>query len=238
MTLAANRIGLIAALRGGGGGDAYDDLMLADNPVAYFRLNDPDGDPATDATGNGHDGIYVDQVDQQVAGLIANDSDLAADFRGDENGGHVEFAKPASLSPPNIVTYEAWINPRSGGDGGFGRIVYHQFFDWWMGDGGGNYMYVEINGTNVSSNSGSITKGAKHHVVVTYESGVGGDFYLDGQNVGSIGDHGDINTTSEPFNIGGSASQNRHFDGIIDEVAIYDYILTPTQVTDHYNAGL
>lgn len=45
-----------------------------------------------------------------------------------------------------------------------------------------------------------------------------------------------INNNSQPFQIGVFSSTN-HFDGQIDEIGVYNDILTPTEISNDYNSG-
>ena len=62
---------------------SYASVVLADAPLAYYRLDEPAGaTTAHDASGNGLDGSYGAQVTRGVPGLLSGDSDGAATFPG------------------------------------------------------------------------------------------------------------------------------------------------------------
>jgi len=58
------------------------DAVLADTPIAYWRLDESAGMIARDSSGHGNDGTYIGGVHPGTAGAIANDPDTAATFDG------------------------------------------------------------------------------------------------------------------------------------------------------------
>src|SRR2546430_16501003 len=76
-----------AALSGCGGAStgatpttppSYRASVLADHPVAYWRLDEETGTVLVDASGNGNDGTYAGAVTLGPPGALASDSDTAA----------------------------------------------------------------------------------------------------------------------------------------------------------------
>ena len=57
---------------------AYPDLVLADSPAVYYRLNEASGTTAADSSGNNRTGTYTAGVTLGTAGAIVADSDKAA----------------------------------------------------------------------------------------------------------------------------------------------------------------
>src|SRR5437868_10583221 len=92
-------------LLGGGWAEAdYKSTILADAPVAYYRLGESAGGFAADSSGSGLGGIYFGGVTLGVAGGIAGDSDTAVAFDG----------ATAHLRVLNMVgddfSVELWVN--------------------------------------------------------------------------------------------------------------------------------
>lgn len=111
--------------------------------------------------------------------------------------------------------------------------------------------------------STAINIGQTYHAVIVYDD-VGnatGDAldgtltaYVNGVSIGGFNDVGRIFTHSDTAAIGrvsgttlfhddtvnGSTGSpgNEYFDGVIDDVSIYNYALTSTQVLNHYNEGV
>ena len=63
--------------------------------------------------------------------------------------------------------------------------------------------------------------------------------FVDGALDGSMAVSGSIITTTQPVRIGGGAPAGAplHFQGLIDEVSIYDRALTAVEIQAIFNAG-
>jgi hypothetical protein len=77
-----------------------------------------------------------------------------------------------------------------------------------------------------------------YHVVGTY-SGTQMRLYLNGSEVGSpVADTGSIAAFTAVLRLGRAATGGDTFDGVIDEVAVYDGVLSDARILAHYNAGI
>jgi hypothetical protein len=244
---------------------SYPGAVMADGPLAFWRLNETDGGNGTVAKDywGGHNGEY-NNVSLQVPGYNpTSDLDTAAQFGSfavtDSHVANIpgiDFASPAGT--PTAFSVEAWVN----GNGNFqtsdAGIVTKGYggggeqFSIDTGAGGAalrglrlivrdaaGVAYV-VNSTN-SMNQNS----AWHHVVGVcdmFNSNI--VLYVDGLRVGSatISPAAGINSSVAPVSIGSRQSGagtafNNQFFGVIDDVAIYSYALTPAQVLSHYYAA-
>src|SRR3989442_5707000 len=86
---------------------SYRASVLADHPVAYWRLDEETGTVLVDASGNGNDGTYAGAVTLGQPGALASDSDTAAGVG--PAGGAANVPRTASL-PGNPVTDDILIN--------------------------------------------------------------------------------------------------------------------------------
>jgi hypothetical protein len=88
-------------------GSTYDELVLADDPVAYWAMTASSGSEP-DLTGNGHTGTYKGGA-PTVTTLPNGDS--VADFNG--SSGYMNVASSAVFSIPTTgnLTWEGWIRP-------------------------------------------------------------------------------------------------------------------------------
>ena len=105
-------------------------------------------------------------------------------------------------------------------------------FTWGVSSTGSNYTTV------VANNFGTASTGTWYHVVVWHDSV--------SNLIGISVNDGTPNTTStsagvfagvQVFKIGAWAVANAPMDGIIDEVGLWDRVLTSTERTDLYNSG-
>jgi hypothetical protein len=92
---------------GGGSAAAYDQMILADGPVAYWAMNKLSASEP-DLTGNNHTGTYHSGA--TTAATLPN-GDTAADFNGSSQ--YVSVPSNAAFSVPTTgsLTWEAWIRP-------------------------------------------------------------------------------------------------------------------------------
>jgi hypothetical protein len=225
--------------------DSYALAVLADQPLGYWRLDESAGPTAKDETGR-HDGVYVSAPSLGVPGVAGSRAmKLARD-----TGAHIEVASSdfhfATNAPYSVELWASagdqkkyqWLggtehrvdNARSGWsvfaqDQGLLR------YEVWASDGDGGSD--QRRGVLITE---STTVGAFHHIVVAYTgSAVIG--YVDGLQTASLAstaaapDNGDL-----VWGCRGDLSACLD-DWVIDELAIYDFVLTGGRVKAHYDLG-
>ena len=84
---------------------SYADVVLADAPLAYWRLGESGGTQMGDGSGSGAQGAYTGGVTLGAPGALATDADTAADFDGVSGTASV----PLDLSPRSALTLEFWL---------------------------------------------------------------------------------------------------------------------------------
>ena len=95
---------------------------------------------------------------------------------------------------------------------------------------------------NIENLSGYyLTANTMYHIVVVYKGVSFGTnnllFYVNGSLV-STKTAGMVYSTAKPFVIGADGDTTaRYYNGMIDEVGIWNRILTATEVTELYNSG-
>ena len=93
------------------------------------------------------------------------------------------------------------------------------------------WFYINNGGNALTT---ALSTGAWHHVVATFENGTTMKIYMDGvyktQRTSTSASTG----TGGTFTIAGATSD---FNGQIDDIRIYNYALTATQVKTLYNGG-
>ncbi len=217
---------------------AYTSAVLAANPVAYWRLDDPDGTVLYDYAG-GHNGLYNGGVSMNQPGYSTYDTDPAAFFDGSTAYAQVPYY--ADLNP-STFSVECWVyleggagtyrSPFSNRDTAFGPQGYLFYaddqdkWDFWIGGGGWNTAI----GPAVALNQWT-------HLVGTFD-GTNQVFYVNGQQVVSQRAFLSANPVA-PLNIGAGKNEypqnpTAYWPGSIDEVAVYAAALTANQVLDHY----
>lgn len=95
------------------------------------------------------------------------------------------------------------------------------------------------NGSEPTVGSTAVDDGAWHHIVGTFD-GSEIELFVDGSSEGTTALSGDQSSSSE-LAIGKNHSSgdfnNRHYDGDIDDVRVYDKGLSATEASDLYNTG-
>ena len=60
-------------------------------------------------------------------------------------------------------------------------------------------------------------------------------FFVNGTETGSLNRTGSIDTSNNPLGFGGNNIWSEWFNGLIDEVRVYNRALTPTEITTDMN---
>ncbi len=222
----------------------YAATILADGPVAYWRLGETLGFSAVDATGNGHDGTYFN-TDLGVPGALTCDTDTAARFTQSKNS-YVTVLRHVALEPASSLTVELWFNQSAGKATQYEKLLWYGRPDkqpW------GSYGFERISAlqdgftffahTSTSSFADALglAENTWHHLVGTY-NGAQLVTFVNGVATDQIALTGSILYDQVHGLVIGAADSNfDNFDGLLDEVAIYAKVLTQQQVLAHYKAG-
>jgi hypothetical protein len=167
----------------------YAAIVAADNPVAFWRLNEANGATnAVDAVGT-FDGAYNTSLGTIVFGIatgIPNDTNFAVDLQDGETtniglGGQVDIPYALELNPFGPWSAEAWLRP-DGVDGVF-RVPFSSLSDtnYENNETGWNIYQTPIpaywalnifNGGNTAGYTGNdlghpLVPGAWYHLVIT-----------------------------------------------------------------------
>jgi hypothetical protein len=223
----------------------YDAVVQGDNPLYYYRFEE--ASTASPAVNEGlfaglNDGIYTGGI---TLGQPSSRAALGNAMRLDGAAG--TFVDLGLFHPGDSATIEAWVNLSSAAPAG----SFHAAVARWDGsyelDIANNELanFVVRNDANTfgaGASGAAVTRDAWHHFVGVFDAG-NVTLFLDGvqgttqaiggvlQNAGPIPDR---------ILIGGTRSgdvSSFNFNGLIDEVAVYNYALSPAQVSTHFNAG-
>lgn len=232
----------------------YTNVVMNDNPVAYWRLGETSGTTAFDETLNNNDGAYTTNlptgypagvVTLGAPGVVTYDPNTGIDVN---SGGRVEVPHSASLNLSAGMTIEAWASlesPTVAPPNYYQPLVMKSPGSWGSGYGiyafqGEIILYVDTyNPASFKTTSTSFGFGTNyHHIVGTFASSTL-KLYIDGQLASSTNIAvASISQNTDPLIIGAAAGipYYANWDGKIDEVAIYNYALSATQVFDHFSS--
>ncbi len=228
---------------------SYPQIVMADQPIAYWRLNETNGSVAIDSWG-GHDGQYFNTT-LGLPGYNTNDTDTAAGFGAisatDSYAGNItgiDFATFLSAA----FSVEAWVNGGAQANGA-GIVTYGygsggEQFNLDTGNGG-KFRFVARDANNVAHNANSAiapNNSWQHLVGVCDEPNGLIHLYVNGVEAANTTISGGIQLGTSPLSIGArqpgiNSTYTLNFVGTIDEVSIYNYALNAVQVLNHYQIG-
>jgi subtilisin family serine protease len=230
----------------------YAAAVLADSPIAYWRLGEASGTTAMDVTGTGHNATYRNSPILGVPGLIDADPDTAVSFDGTDDRVGVPDATDINTGGPYPTrTVELWFKPdrvtkrqvlyeQGGTSTGLGIYLYS----------GQVYVIGWSSGWGPLWVSAAVTTNTRYHVVLVLDQpGSRLEGFLNGTSMGIATGAGQLQTTTDNIAIAAmeqhtrfhdgpvTGAANYHFDGIVDEVALYGAALTTTQIQNHHTIG-
>jgi hypothetical protein len=235
------------------GGDAYSTAVLADSPIAYWRLGEASGTTAADEKGS-YPGTYAGTPTFSQTGVIAGNS--AVRFPGSSDC--MRTSNAALYPGSGNFTLECWFKSASsiGGSNviwlagrwdsfGFSERSFGMQIQGNTGSSNLWRCFVSTNGTSVVGASSAANESARPSTVwrhlVMVRDGSTLRFYIDGTEVATAtGASGTLynNTSSTPFRINGmGTSGHQARDSFFDEVAYYNFALSAARISAHYAAA-
>ncbi len=245
----------------GGALTAYDVLILAANPLSYWRMDAVgSGEVSLGSLGTAISGTGIAFQDPGLLGP-ATSPNLAYTYPGGGNNVSRDPIQSPGVYPEadEAASLECWaqwsdvfttriiceVDDSSLGSSGGHVSLRLDTADLFQVGGNGNIRGTRGN-AEIETQNQSYNDGFPHHIVLT---GPAGDppaslkLYVDGVAIGTPAASATIAVNgSKNVNIGNEVNGffpgTRRFNGTVDEVAVYDFELTPTLVADHFNAGI
>jgi subtilisin-like proprotein convertase family protein/subtilisin family serine protease len=179
-------------------------------------------------------------------------SDLALSFDGINDC--VSCGKPDVLNIQDQMTIELWIYPKSYGElnvQGFGRLIDRQKYLLFLNEGGRDdyadhsllFAIEHPNGDLIMGNSpkNSIILNEWQHIAASYDSKTHSmNIYIDGQKQSLFypfqRPYSTIaSTQSDTFYIGESSNKDRAFQGMMDEIRIWNIVRSSDDIKSQMN---
>ncbi len=215
----------------------YDRILSADEihrlagPIAHYKLDDGEGVIAVDSSGNGLDGILIGDP-LWSAGVLGG----ALDFDGVDD--YVDCGNDTLFDFTDAFSLSVWINWRT--PIGDWQTVVAKGDDAWRLARGGSTQTMDFGftaggdrGWQAARTASDVPLGEWHHVTATYDTTDGAKIYLDGVLEGTNTDTDGITVGSYPVFIGDNSQQTgRLWDGLIDDVRIYDRVLSAAEISE------
>ena len=191
--------------------------------IAHYPLN---GD-ARDYFGN--NGVETNVT--YTAGKIGQ----AAEFNGTNNS-FIDCGNPEQFQLVSSVSLSCWVKTTS--TSAWDRIISKGYDNSWflgMWSTNGTARFRVDSSTGIIGqleSSVQIIDGVWHHITGTYDGSML-KLYIDGILDNQVSGSGVLNRPSSNFWIGGvDYTSNSLFDGLIDDVRIYDHALSEKEVSD------
>ncbi|MBI3252361.1 MAG: hypothetical protein HYZ52_03450, partial [Candidatus Omnitrophica bacterium] len=203
-------------------------------PSGVWHLSEGTGTTSADGSGNANTATLANGAAWSTSGRIGNAINL------DGVNDRLTIAQSTSLGMVDKITVSVWFNANGSAD--TTQTIgarYPGTADGWQMDYGGTFrFYIGTSGAWTSADASAVpSAGVWHHAVGVYD-GAKIFLYLDGLLVATASKTGSM--TNAATVIGGydSADNNYSFAGLVDEIAMYNYALTGTEVYQLYQAGL
>jgi hypothetical protein len=215
--------------------------------LSYWRLGESVGATTAVDRAAGFDGTYMGGPTLGAPSLLASSDNAAVSFDGVDDYVTIPDDDRWSWHSAGAGSLEAWFKldtlpasravivgkTQSGGH------------EWVLYITSAGKVVVEVYGTSgagriIVTSAATITVGQRYHVVaVIAASSPYGRIYLNGvqdAQTTAINTTAPINSAT-PVTIGRRNSGDQYFDGIIDEVAIYNVALSATTIADLWTLG-
>jgi len=204
--------------------------------VGQWKLDETSGSTTYDSSGNGNNGTLVNMADSNwVSGKVGG----ALNFDGDNDC--VTIARSSVLETGNASTYQlsvsAWIKSnRTGAPTSYKTVVGTGNGGWFIGSAPNEdklffacwlLLHGHAGQTAIVSNPTPVFDGNWHHIIAVFDSSAV-HLYVDGNHAeGSTIGGTIINLSNNSVVLGEDIGETgRHWDGLIDDVKIYDTALS------------
>jgi hypothetical protein len=223
----------------------YESKVLADRPVAYWRLDDKICN-AEDATGNDNVGAYLGKPTYGSRSLVSGRG-TSVQFDGKDD--QVALPHLAALDVSKAISFEAWVNPydvpTAKGAGWQLVSVWRTALLYIRGGAKPRFVFAVYNPANLSytplvASKTIVAAHGTYDVVGTYD-GSTLRIFVNGRPQASVTYTGALSHGL----FGGAIAAtgwwtlpSPHFRGRLDEIAIYGHALKLSTIRAHYRAGI
>ncbi len=204
-------------------------------PVGWWKLDDNAGVIAADSSGSGYSADLNN-------GPVWRTAKMGSGLRFDGTDDYASTSSNSVLDTSGPFTISLWAYPLSDGEGGFGAL---------LGKSGNISIYQATNdsievcqegascaATVAYSGNNALVNNRWSHIVVTHNGSGSYNFYSNGTLTNGVDISGPDTNTSQPLIFGGSSTSSPfNYNGLLDDVKIYNYVRTSIQIIEDMNGG-
>jgi hypothetical protein len=205
---------------------------------------DAGSDEVKDASGNNNAGTLKGGMSNDISATKGR-LGQALDFDG--NNDEVDLGTPNVLGGEPQATWMAWVKPDSISSSGFGHSSPQpaigaasggcdDAYGLMVGNSNQIGAHIDPGPTNYQDGGGSVSAGNWYHLAARWSNSSDEvDLYLDGKKITSFSASGTSIEPNCPVQIGASDRGSR-FDGLVDDVRLYNQTLSADEIDRIYNA--
>ncbi|MFQ6030232.1 MAG: LamG-like jellyroll fold domain-containing protein, partial [Dehalococcoidia bacterium] len=225
----------------GSGTDTVTDKVsgaIASGLVGHWKLDESSGTSAGDSSEHANHGALFGSPVWTSAGQVGGALEWAA------NGDGVQIPNSPSLENLDPISIAMWFFADTIGESNKGKLIDREKSFKIGFTNSSSKLYVSFSRWNgasgkwrFTSDDGESLLGGWHHLVVTYDySSTANDpmMYLDGVLVAEVREDqtpaGTPSSDTSPLVLGNDTDQDRTFDGRLDDVQIYNRVLSESEV--------
>lgn len=208
-------------------------MAIVDNCVHYWKMDEASGSPK-DEVGTLDSG--------SVTSCTYSESGKINTSFGFNGSAYVSFGDITNFDGLTTMSISCWFKTSSASASQFLVAKENNYYCFEIGMYAGKMRAYFYNGTYAVSGS-TYNDGAWHHVVATYDSALGSQnikLYIDGSSVATANVTGAIPNTTDYFAFGTAARSGNYankYTGYLDEIGIWNKVLSSSEVTSLYNSG-
>jgi hypothetical protein len=206
--------------------------------VAYWSFDEGSGDRVFDSSGNGNDGT--------INGASWGEGKYGPALHFNAQDNYVEVPTSESLETETNVTVAAWINWIDAGDGWLCILANGQQGGPWENYGlfvnrGGGFLYftLSLDGGHVTQQTpnNAVQPDEWLHACATWDGSMA-RIYVNGEMVLGQAQSGTLVPPGLPLRIGHRDGSAHYYNGIIDDVRVYNHALTEVEILAAMEGGV
>ena len=207
-------------------------MAITDNLIAHWAL---DGGDFTDETGN-NNGTNVGTDD--AVGKIDGGANSGREFIR-TNDDYITIGSNTIDLTDGPITINAWVKADAGGTAGYNMIINSTSSNAWTFVLHNDKIAFGKNGVNEVSGTDTITQGTWAMVPAVYDGSANTvTFYINATaDSGGNKAYSSTFTSGLTYRIGSQGNSGYNYDGIMDEVSVWNRLLTSDEITTLHNSG-